>query len=144
MFVGCGIRRLALPLRDEECGHVEIRIADGHRQRAKLLDLDADLLAALAPDGLLGRLTRLDVSADEIPAIGIPAAVTMPMTQKSPPVAHENGNSDRDGHDDQCAVPAAPLAGKIAVARGAADFPTKTVTRAEASAGADLRPDVHP
>ncbi len=56
----------------------ESRIGQVEIKELKLRHLNRDLFAALSPDRLLRRLTYLDVPADQIPAVWIPAPCRMP------------------------------------------------------------------
>ena len=81
MLLGRGIDRLPVPARDEERVHVEGWVTDRHRNGPRVVDMDAELLEALPSDGVLGQLARLDVSADEIPAVGVPPSRRVAVAQ---------------------------------------------------------------
>jgi hypothetical protein len=53
------------------------------------VDEDTELLETFPAEGLVRRLARLDMSADEVPAVGIPPTRWMAMHQERETVAHK-------------------------------------------------------
>ena len=51
--------------------------------------MDTELFQAFPLDRLVWQLARLDMSADEVPAVGIPPTQWMAMHQEHPAVAHQ-------------------------------------------------------
>ncbi|GAA2153932.1 hypothetical protein GCM10009844_39060 [Nocardioides koreensis] len=69
--------------------HVEGGVADRHRDGQGVVDVDTEFFEAFPTDGLVRQLARLDVSADEIPAVGIHPTRWMAMHQEHETVAHK-------------------------------------------------------
>jgi len=65
VLLGCGVDRFPFPSRDKEHVHVEGGVIDHHRDGQRVVDVDTEFLEALPTDGLVKRLARLDMSADE-------------------------------------------------------------------------------
>ena len=53
------------------------------------MDVDTEFFEAFPTDGLVRQLARLDMSADEVPAVGIPPTRWMAMHQEHETVAHK-------------------------------------------------------
>lgn len=51
--------------------------------------MDSEFFEAFPADGLVRQLALLDMSADEIPAVGIPPTRWVATRQEHEPVAHE-------------------------------------------------------
>ena len=49
---------------------VEGGVTDGHGDGLGLVDVDPQFFEAFPLDGLVGQLVRLDMSVDEVPAVG--------------------------------------------------------------------------
>lgn len=60
------------------------------------MDADTELFEAFPTDGLVRQLAGLDMPADEIPAVGVPATRWMAMCQQHETVAHECSDRDRN------------------------------------------------
>jgi hypothetical protein len=54
-----------------------------------VVDVDPEFFEAFPPEGLVRKLARLDMSADEVPAVGIPLTRWMAMHQEHLTVAHK-------------------------------------------------------
>ncbi len=72
MLLGCDVVWLAMPARDEERVQVERGITEGHREGLGIVDIDAELFETFPDDGFDRLLARLDMPADEVPAVGVP------------------------------------------------------------------------
>ncbi len=57
--------------------------------------MDTEFFEALPPDGLVRQLARPYMSADEVPAVGVPPARWMAMHQEHETVAHKCSYCDR-------------------------------------------------
>lgn len=99
MLLGRGVAEFPVPPRDEECVHLEGGVTEPHRDGAGIADVDAELLEAFTADCLERRLSRLDMPAGKVPAVGIPLTTWMAMHQQHPAVAHEGCDRDRDPGD---------------------------------------------
>jgi hypothetical protein len=53
------------------------------------VDVDAEFFEAFSTDGQVRQLARLDMSADEVPAVGIPPTRRMAMHEEHETVAHK-------------------------------------------------------
>jgi hypothetical protein len=53
------------------------------------VDVDTEFFEAFPSYGLVRRLARLDMSADEVPAVGIPPTRWMAMHQEHETVTHK-------------------------------------------------------
>ncbi len=53
------------------------------------MDTNTEFFEAFPTDGLMRRLARLDMSADEVPAVGIPPTRWMAVHQEHETVAHK-------------------------------------------------------
>ncbi len=53
------------------------------------MDVDTEFFEAFPNDGLVRRLARIDMSADEVPTVGIPPTRWMAMHQEYVTVAHK-------------------------------------------------------
>jgi hypothetical protein len=53
------------------------------------VDVDTEFFEAFPTDGLVRQLARLDMSADEAPAVGIPPTRWMAMHKEHETVAHK-------------------------------------------------------
>ena len=62
--------------------YVEGGVTDRHRDGSGVVDVDPEFFEAFPPDGLVRQLARLDMSADEVPAVEIPPTRLMAMHQK--------------------------------------------------------------
>jgi hypothetical protein len=51
--------------------------------------VDTEFFEAFPTDGLMWQLARLDMSADEVPAVGIPPTRWMAMHEERETVAHK-------------------------------------------------------
>jgi hypothetical protein len=69
--------------------HVEGGVTDHHRDGYGVVDVDAEFFEAFATDSLVRQLARLDMPADEVPAVGIPPTRWVAMHQEHETVAHE-------------------------------------------------------
>jgi hypothetical protein len=67
--------------------HVEGRVTDRHRDGTRVVDVDTEFFEAFPTDGLERQLARLDMSADEVPAVGIPPTRWMAMYQEQETVS---------------------------------------------------------
>jgi hypothetical protein len=56
------------------------------------MDLDSEFFEAFPADGLVRQLAGFDMSADEIPAVGIPPTRRVPMHQEHETVAHKESD----------------------------------------------------
>jgi hypothetical protein len=92
VLLGCGVDRFPFPASDEERVHVEGGVTDRHRDGQGVVDVDTEFFEAFPPDGLVRQLARLDMTADEIPTVGIPATGWMAMHQEHETVAHKCGD----------------------------------------------------
>jgi hypothetical protein len=61
--------------------------------------VDTELFEAFPTDGLVRQLARLDMSADEVPAVGIPPTRGMAVHQEHEAVAHKCSDRDRNRDD---------------------------------------------
>lgn len=91
VFVGSPRHRVTRNVLIERSGS-----ADLHLKRDERLNVDAELLAALPPQRLLRGLPRFQVTADEIPAVGVPPPLRMAVNQQRSPVAYEHRTRDED------------------------------------------------
>jgi hypothetical protein len=89
VLLGCGVDRFPFPARDEERVHVEGGVPDRHRDGQGVVDVDTEFFEAFPNDGLVRRLARIDMSADEVPTVGIPPTRWMAMHQEYVTVAHK-------------------------------------------------------
>jgi hypothetical protein len=89
VLLGCGVDRFATPARDEERVQVKGGVTDRHRDGSGVVDVDTELFEAFPTDGVLGQLAGLDMSADEVPAVGIPPTRWMAMHQEHETVAYK-------------------------------------------------------
>jgi len=96
VLLGCGVDRIPFPTGDDERVHVEGGVTDGHRDGYGVVDVDAEFLEAFSTDRLVWQLARLDMSADEVPAVGIPPTRRMAMHQEHETVAHKCSDGDRN------------------------------------------------
>ena len=53
------------------------------------MDTNTEFFETFPTDGLMRRLARLDMSADEVPAVGIPPTRWMAVHQEHETVAHK-------------------------------------------------------
>jgi hypothetical protein len=53
------------------------------------VDVDPEFFETFPTDGLVRQLARLDMSADEVPAVGIPPTRWVAMYQEHQTVAHK-------------------------------------------------------
>jgi len=60
-----------------------------HRDGSRFVDVDTEFFKAFASDGFVRQLARLDVSADEIPAIGVPPTGWITMRQQRVAIANK-------------------------------------------------------
>ncbi len=58
--------------------------------------MDAEFFEAFAVDGLRGGLTGVDMSADEVPAVGVPAARRVAVAQERETLADQECDRDVD------------------------------------------------
>ena len=63
------------------------------------MDTNTEFFEAFPTDGLTMRLARLDMSADEVPAVGIPPTRWMAVHQEHETVAHKGRYGDRNPGD---------------------------------------------
>ena len=78
----------------------------GHEGRAsetcvkgpQLRHLDRNLFATLASGRLFRRFGDLNVSADQVPAVGVPTSSGMPVTEQEPSVLNQRRQRDLDRH----------------------------------------------
>ena len=63
------------------------------------MDTNTEFFEAFPTDGLMRRLARLDMSADEVPAVGIPPTRWMAVHQEHETVAHQGRDRDRNPGD---------------------------------------------
>lgn len=102
MLLWRSVAGLAHPGRCEESSHGERRVVHGHREGFDRVDLHAELFAALAPQYLLRCLALSDVTADDIPTIGVCRPPRSAVHQQQPPLTNEKGTPNGDGHARQC------------------------------------------
>jgi hypothetical protein len=69
--------------------HVEGGVTDPHRDGYGVVDVDPEFFEAFPADGLVRQLARLDMPADEVPAVGIPPTRWVAMHQEHETVAHK-------------------------------------------------------
>lgn len=94
VLVGRCIDRLPLPSPDQERVDFERRIADRHRNALRVEDANPELFGALPRHGYLRRLPCLDVAADEVPAVWIPAALRVSVHHEETSIANQRGNGN--------------------------------------------------
>jgi hypothetical protein len=82
VFSRCEVDRFPVPAGDEERVHVESGVTDRDRKWTWILNVDPEFFEAFPPDRLMWKLARLDMPADEVPAVGIPPARWMAMRQE--------------------------------------------------------------
>jgi len=99
VLLGCGVDWLPAPPRHEKRVDVEGVVIERHRDRQGVVDLDAEFLKALPNDRLVRGLTRLDMSADEVPTVRIPLARRVTMHQKDQTVADKRCDRNRNPGD---------------------------------------------
>lgn len=98
VLVGGEVGGLAGPGGDEVGAHVQLGGVDGHRREVQCGGADAELFTALAANGLLGGLARLDVTAGDVPTVGKPAPVRVAMHEQQSVVAHDQRAHHGIGH----------------------------------------------
>lgn len=79
VLVGCGIYWLPIPTVDHECVHLDRGVCERHRNGSRVTNADGDFLTALPNHGLLSGLSRFDVSTDQVPAVGVPTTLWVPV-----------------------------------------------------------------
>jgi hypothetical protein len=89
VLLGCGVHRFPVPARDEERVHVEGGITDRDRDGQGVVDVDTEFFEAFPTDGLVRQLARLDMSAYEVPAVGIPPTRWMEMHDEHETVSNK-------------------------------------------------------
>ena len=92
VLLGCRVDRFPVPARDEERVHVEGGVADRHGNGHGVVDMDTELFEAFPTDSLVRGLARLDMSADEVPAVGIPPTRWMAVHQEHETVSHQGSD----------------------------------------------------
>jgi hypothetical protein len=70
------------------------------------MDVDTKFFEAFPTDGLVRRLAWVDMPADEVPAIWIPATQWMAMHHEHETVAHKRSDCDRNlvDHDGRLSI----------------------------------------
>ena len=66
------------------------------------MDANAELFETFANDSLVRQFGRLDVSANEVPAVGVPKAFWMTVRKQHSTVAHKGSRCDRDPGSHGC------------------------------------------
>jgi hypothetical protein len=87
VLVRGGVDRFAVPARDEERVHGESVVTDSNRDGYRGVYVDPEFFEAFSADGLVRQLAGFDMSADEIPAVGIPPTRRVAMCQEHETVA---------------------------------------------------------
>lgn len=95
MLIWGTVGRLARPTRHEERMHLQCWITEWHRERCGSVRSDAELLETLPDDRLLRQFARFDMSADEVPTVGVPPTERMSVCEKHLAIANQYGNGDR-------------------------------------------------
>jgi len=69
--------------------HVEGGVRDRERDRQQFVDVDSEFFKAFASDGFVRQLAGFDMSADEVPAVGIPPTRWIAMPQQHATIANK-------------------------------------------------------
>jgi len=89
------VGRLPIPLVDDPDVHAEVLAADLGEAIPGNDGGDTELLQELAMQGLVGRLTALDVAAREIPAVGVPTSSRHTVEQQAAAAASQQPGSNQ-------------------------------------------------
>jgi hypothetical protein len=92
VLVRGGVDRFAVPARYEEGIHGERVVTDSNRDGYRVVNVDPEFFEAFSADGLVRQLAGFDMSADEIPAVGIPPTRWVAMHQEHETVAHKESD----------------------------------------------------
>jgi hypothetical protein len=79
--------------------HVEGGVTDRHRDGQGIVDVDTEFFEAFPTDGLARQLARLDMTADEVPAVGIRLTHWVAMRHQHETVAHKCSGCDLNPGD---------------------------------------------
>lgn len=96
VLVRCGIYRLPIPTVDHECVHLDRGVCERHRNWSRVTNADAEFFTAFSNHSLLSGLSRFDMSTDQVPAVGVPATLWVPVGHQYTSIAHQRRSGDGD------------------------------------------------
>jgi len=99
VFLRFRVEGFPFPARDEERVHLESGVRHRHRDGSRVVDVDTDFFKTFARDGFVRQLARLDVSADELPAVGVPPTRWITMHQQRVTIANKQSKCDGNPGD---------------------------------------------